>query len=514
MKETQNSHNHEFLQDETLSKKLLQKGFWLYFFAYLIWPIGYLIRIILSNDLSVWEVGLIYSIISFVSLLSIYNGLGLTESLRYFIPKFYIKKQFDFIKTTLSSALIVQMLTSVLIIAILRFWWWWLADHYFHSPDAEIVLKYFCLYFLWINLFQILQTVFISFQDTFSNKVIDFMKMVGILCFTLILFFTGNGSIMSYSIAWVVWLIVWILLWVFIFFKKYSFIITQWKITNDKKMMKTFLKYSAWTFVAMNAGVLMGAIDQQMVIVILGPESAGYFTNYQSLLNIMSVLIWPIMGLMFPLFTELFEKKQTDKIVLLRSFLYNYLGVFAVSLSLFLVALWPEIAVTLFGEKFLKSGELLSVWAGFYILQLLFSVSFLMLAAMWKVKQRTYIMLVAIVFNIVLNLILLQTIWVVGAIIATVVSWIVMLVLSMRILDKKYNAKLEYSFIFKNLALFVVLWMIIFILKDNFLVLDNDYRYVNFITLAVTWLVFYWIIAGFNYKKFAFLKKEIKNLRK
>ena len=40
----------------SLSEKFLKKGFWLYFFAFIIAPIGYLIKIILSNELKVEEV--------------------------------------------------------------------------------------------------------------------------------------------------------------------------------------------------------------------------------------------------------------------------------------------------------------------------------------------------------------------------------------------------------------------------------------------------------------------------
>ena len=46
----------EILKDETLSEKFIKKGFWLYLFAFLIAPSGYIIRLLISNDLSVAEV--------------------------------------------------------------------------------------------------------------------------------------------------------------------------------------------------------------------------------------------------------------------------------------------------------------------------------------------------------------------------------------------------------------------------------------------------------------------------
>ena len=63
------------LQEETLSQKFVKKGFWLYFFTLFIGPLGYITKVILSRDLSVAEVGMIYGVIGFVSLLSVYNDL-------------------------------------------------------------------------------------------------------------------------------------------------------------------------------------------------------------------------------------------------------------------------------------------------------------------------------------------------------------------------------------------------------------------------------------------------------
>jgi hypothetical protein len=43
-------------KEETLSEKFIKKGFWLYFFSFLIAPSGYIIKLVISNDLSVEDV--------------------------------------------------------------------------------------------------------------------------------------------------------------------------------------------------------------------------------------------------------------------------------------------------------------------------------------------------------------------------------------------------------------------------------------------------------------------------
>ena len=77
--------------DETLADKFIKKGFWLYFFTFLIGPLGYIVKVVVSHDLSVEEVGMVYGVISFVMFISSYNDLGCTESLNYFLPSLIVK---------------------------------------------------------------------------------------------------------------------------------------------------------------------------------------------------------------------------------------------------------------------------------------------------------------------------------------------------------------------------------------------------------------------------------------
>jgi O-antigen/teichoic acid export membrane protein len=76
-----------------------------------------------------------------------------------------------------------------------------------------------------------------------------------------------------------------------------------------------------------------------MVIVMLGPDAAGYYTNFLSLRQILMLLITPIMALLFPLFAEMIEKKEIKKISMLQNILYTYLTIFTLSMSFLLVVL-------------------------------------------------------------------------------------------------------------------------------------------------------------------------------
>jgi len=248
--------NKELLPDQTLGEKLIKKWFWLYLFSFLIAPTGYIIKVIISNTVSIADVGVLYSIIWLIGIINVYNDLGLTESLQYFLPRYWIKKQYNYIKTSIFLSLGVQMFTWLIIAGILWFWAPWLATNYFQSPSAVVILRYFCLYFLWINVFDILVSIFYAFQNTLAQKSIEFIRMISVVWFTLFFFFSGRTSIERYSLNWILGLAIWIIVGLIIFFVKYKKSLFQWKVVFEKNMLKEYIKYAFWCFLGLNAWYL------------------------------------------------------------------------------------------------------------------------------------------------------------------------------------------------------------------------------------------------------------------
>ncbi|MDR0282619.1 MAG: oligosaccharide flippase family protein [Candidatus Peribacteria bacterium] len=136
------------MQDESLAKKLITKGFWVYFFVFLAAPIGYILRMFLSNSVSVAEVGIFYSVLGLITLLITYNDLGLTESLQYFIPKYWIAGEKSKVKLSIVVSFLMQMITGILIFCGLYFGTEWLASHHFQSPLAFEIIRILAFYFL------------------------------------------------------------------------------------------------------------------------------------------------------------------------------------------------------------------------------------------------------------------------------------------------------------------------------------------------------------------------------
>ncbi len=505
---------NQLLVDQPLWEKLIKKGFWLYFFSFLVAPAGYIIKVLISNSVSVADVGVLYSIVGLITFLNIYNDLGLTESLQYFLPRYWVKKQYDYIKTSLYLSLFVQIFTAILIALFLWLGAPWLAEHYFHSPSSVIILKYFCFYFLGINVFQILQSIFYAFQNTFAYQFVEFVKMWSVVWFTFLFFFTGRQSIEWYSLNRVLWLGIGILIGFVLFWKYFrNTKLLSWKFVYNKLMLKEYITYALWCFIWLNAGTLFGGIIQQLVILILGPEAAWYYSNFLSLFTISGVLIGPIMWLVFPLVSELIVKKDLAKMKLLYMFFYTYFTVFILFLTGFLAVLWPEIALTLFWEKFVFSGNLFSFGVVFTLFTIFVGFNFSVLAGMGKIKERVKIMLVSVVVVTVVSLIWLYTIWIYWSILAFGISYVLLFWLSFCLIYKDIQFGVDWKFILKNIILTLILSVGLWFIKSDLFIFDDVMRYNNLWKLIRLGLVFFLIFVAVNWKRAMMLKDELMRMR-
>jgi len=504
----------ELLADQPLGHKLIKKWFWLYFFTILIAPSSYFIRVLISNSVSVSDVGIIYSIIWFITILSAYHDLWLTEALQYHLPKFWIKKQYNAFKTSIVFTLIVQTVTGIIIAFLLFFGANILATHYFHSPESANIIKIFCLYFLGINFFNMLYSIYIAFQDVIQYKIIESIRSYTTLLFTLIFFLLGTMSITNFTRARIIGVGISILISWMIFIKKYWYTLAKWHIERDTTLIKKQMKYAFRVFIGINVIYLLGQIDQQFVIYFLWSETAGYYANYLSLILSFNVLTSPILLYVFPLITELIEKKQHDKVKHLKNILYKYFSVFAISISGLFFVLWPEIATILFGEKFMYAWQLLTYSAWFLIFYVLFSINFSFLAGMGKVKQRAKIIGIALLVNIILNLIFIQIRWVIGIIAATMISWIMLFMLSYKLIDKQKEISFDRKYIIKNLIGILIISSSIYYFKDKIFILEDWYRYKNLLYFVLISVGYYIYILGLNHRNIRMLVKEIKNIRK
>jgi len=506
----------ELLADQPLGQKLIKKWFWLYFFMILIAPVSYFTRVIVSNKLEIWDVWIFYSVLWLITLLSLYNDLWLTEALQYYLPKYWIKKEYNNYKTIFYITLIAQLISWIILASIIYLSSNRLALNHFHSIQAGQIIRILCFYFVWINFLQAFNSFYLWFQDTLSSNLTEFSKLYSTFAFTIFFWLTNSLTVNSFSIAWITWIWISLVVSSIIFLKKYSYTFKKWIFLWDNNLVITQFKYAFWVFLWANVWSLFVQIDQQLVVNLLGPQSAGYYTNYSSLISMFLVIIWPLFAILFPIVTELVAKNDLSRLKLLQNLLYKYFSVFAFSMWGLFFALWPQLAIIFFGSKFYYSWELIVYTSPFLFIYVLFIINYYILAWLGKVKARVKILWWALLVNIISNILLLIIfkMWLIGAVISMILWWIVMWILSLELVNKNQPIKFDWKYFISNVIVIVILTLLLFYFRDRVFIINNGYRFHNIYYLVLCLIIYYWIIGMFNYRSIWNLIGEVKLLKK
>lgn len=496
-------------QHNSLAEKFLKKWFWLYLFSFIIAPIWYIIKIIISGELTVSEVWILYGIISLVTMISAYNDLGMSESMQYFLPKFISEKRYDKVKTLLLFAFFIQIITSLIIVVIFYFGSTFIAENYFKTLAAKETLQVFAFFFLGLNFFQTLSQFFLAVQDTFAHKWTEFLRMWFIMLSVLFIFLWNWWSLLEYSYSWLVWLYIWIVFALIIFIKKYYWkYLKNTKLLKEKWFIRPIIKYAGLVVVWTSAATLLWQIDMQMIIYLLGTTQAGYYTNYLSIITIPFMLIGPVFAFIFPVISEMHGKWDISKIQLLKNiFTKNFIAIW-IMFNIFFFVFAQILAYTLFWEKFIESWNILQYSILLLIFNFLLQINFNILAGIWKVKERVKVIFTAVVFNFIMNIILINYLWVYWAALATWLGWLLIFLHSEYFLWKTYRIQLQFKSIFKNILLMWIsgVWFHYFVTPY----FENFSRLESLVFLALSFGIWSIIFISGNLKTFKSFIFELK----
>ena len=499
-------------QHWSLAEKFLKKGFWLYLFSFIIAPTGYIIKILISGEISVPELGILYWVISLVTLLSSFNDFWMTESMKFFIPQFLEKKDYSKVKTIIAYAIITQVCTWILISLFLFFWADFLAASYFKSEQASSILKIFCLFFLWINIFQVFNNFFLVIQNTFYSKMTEFLRMLFIMISVVWLIFYNLWTVTNFALAWVIGLYFWILFVLYFFYTKYyKKYLKKEKIVFSKKLTKEIFKYAIVVFAAAEAATLLSQMDMQMIIFFLWATDAWYYSVYLSIITIPFMLIWPIFWLLFPVFSQLHASGDHKKIKLVKQIMQKNFIAVALAFNILFFVFAQVIAYILFWVNYIPSWDILRYSILFLTFNFLLQINFNILAWIWRPKDRLQIILIALIFNFVWNILLIKVMWVYWAALATSLWWILIWFLSEYKLWKKYFSHFSYLFFIKNITFLWLLW--IFCYYYVVPMFDWLSRIYSMWIMSLIWVIWFWAFGALNFWEFKKFILEVKRVR-
>lgn len=478
---------------ELTKKYLLRQGFWIYFFTFLAAPLGYLIRILYARTFSVEEFGLIYSIIGFIALISIFNDLGFSETLNYYATRFYEKKQYGKVKGSFIFALMMQAGTGIILGILFWFLSPWLAEHYFKSPQAINVLRAFIMYFFFYNVSNPLIYLLHATHNYLISPLSEFSRQFIILLFSFLLFYFNALSSENIGIVWGVSYLFLVVIYILIYYKILNNI-TKTKAVLNYNLFKKLLNYAIFAIWTTGAAIILSRIDVFMITFLLNVEAVGYYTVAFSLASLISILFSPVMSIFFPMTSKMsLTKKGSKELNNVIKTMFT-IGLYIILPVVVVLTMFPnEVINLMFGPRFLDSRNTLIILSLSMLFGVLNHFNISIMSGLKMLKEKAFLMFYGMIINIILNLLLIPYLKIEGAALATLITFLAMMVYSKYLIAKKIKLSLDFKLMLKVLFCNILIVIIIYILK---IILDFN-MYLEAIIIGIIVAVIYLIMGSF-----------------
>lgn len=498
------------MTSQKLWHTLVNQTFWIYCLTLIAMPAGYINKIIISADLSVAQVWILYSLLSLMGIIVMYNDLWFKESMVYFLPKFLVQKKYHSIKSTVINMLIIQIVTGIWFALLMYLTSWWLAQYYFHDLSVQIVIQ-------WMTLYLIIQclnpdSLFLVFQDAFWHKMIQMIGMVGIMMMSIVIHFYGYPTIKRFAWAYILFSCITLCIGAIVLrYKHLKHIRSQAQYRRNIKELKQIIKYSLGVLVSNNLIVLLGSIDLLLIMALLGPIDAWYYSNYVTLTGVIAALIWPVFSLILPITSDLHARWAYQQIQSLNSVLMTYIVVIAIRASCFGIMFGPEIATWLLWNKFAYSWQIAQLWFVGVPIGLAVRIMFVMFAGTGMVMHRIKTLCVGIVVNI-LAIILTWILgrWLYGVVLSVIASRSVIAILSWKQIDPLLKPRIQRWRILKNIAVWLTIAGVLKYIWYLY-IRSTDRREILLIIVGF-WMVYGSVMIGSSYYKLRDVSQHLYNL--
>lgn len=453
--------------------------------------IGIVLRILLARTLSPEDYGLLFAIITFVSFFTPFQHIGLRGAIAKFIPEFKAKGRLDDIKSSISTALVIQIILTATLTLIFIALSGWLSTSFFGTPDAKPILIILIVWFAVMMTLDFLRVIFQGFRDMAGRSGIKLSRMVFTLgIVSTVVFFLGGG-LMGIASGYLAASIITGVIFFTLLQKRHSDLL-RGKGTLKKTLAKKLLAFGLPLLFAGIAGTVMARVDTIMITAFRSLQDVGLYQVARPTTQFLGFFGLAISIPLMPMVSELWAKKKKEKIRSTLHFLTKFSLVLIIPFALIFLAFPDTVIKLLFGAEYLPATTALQV----------LSVGIIFLAGtrifgptLTGIGQPTLVlksMGVAVIFNVIANLLLVPPHGAGGAAIATSSSFLIALFLQFHFVRKIIVFPVPVSDILKTLAGGGVTLLLVFILK-RVLVLP---LWPAFFTVMIPAILFYsiWIL--------------------
>ncbi len=385
--------------DNSLSHKLLNGGFIILFFSVVTSPLGYLIRMLLSRSLTIEMYGLLYAVLSFISIFTMFNDLGFGFALTYFVPKYFAKKDYAKCWNLYKYDQYLELATSLLISVVLILSSDMLATHFFKHPDSKTLIYLFTFYLVGNGIVSSVQKLLIGLQQEIYYSSIEFFRMLFTFLFTLLFFLFDVHNILFFAASFVSAYIFLTVFYTLLVRIKFGYI--KSKLEWDSILINKSFRYGFPTFLSTSLFTIISYTDVLFLTYFRDISTVGVYNVVLPIASISIFLFDPIRKMIVPVISQ-FAENDAQKVGALISSTFRLIPFIGLYFGLFLLLFSEGIISMTFGYKWVHlASNYLRVMSITYIFSLLSIYLSSVISGLGKAKEQ----LIVSIFLAVLSLI-------------------------------------------------------------------------------------------------------------
>ncbi len=448
---------------------------------------------IITKTLGTYDYGIWAQINITVSLISSLALMGLSMGFVRFLSS---ETENKVIKEAVYSILFFVTISSSLACLLLYTFAEPLAIVGFKDPEATYFIQAGSFLIILNALESISLFYFRVFRQIKKYSYLTLFETFGKLFFILILLKIGYG-LLGVIVATLI-------VQIFIFLISLVGIISQIGLTLPRfTHIKEYLQFSLPLTPTSLVRWITESSDRYLVTYFLGLGSVGVYSAAYSIGNLIQLFVSPLQLILLPELSKLFDENKIDQVRTYMSHSLRYFLLITIPAVFGLSALAKPLLGIFTTQDFLSGWLVIPIIAFAGLLAGIFQILINILFLVKETKFATYINIIAAASNVMLNLLLIPSIGIIGAALSTLIAYLLMIILCIRISMKHF----VFDFYFYDIAKSIFSSLAMYLFVSRFYI-SNVYELFGVTAIgAFVYVFMMFIVGGFSKYELSIVKK-------
>lgn len=395
--------------------------------------LGIIHQILLARYLGPDYYGLFNLGLGIIMLLSTFAVFGLFGSLSRFVPYHLKRNEKEIIKASINFSLIFVMVLSCVIAALLFMFSDKISINIFNEIRLQPVLKIFSVILPIIAVGRVLEAIIRGYKavkyNTFIYQIGSTLIKIPIFIIFIVIGHQFFGALFSYLVGCIFCVVVPLIL---IRKKLFPDYLKIDKVSVSKKL----LSFSWPLALTGMVFILMSKTDTILLGYFLGTQPVGIYTTVLVIAGLLNVVGSSFRYIFLPVITEFFAKKDMNGLETIFKSTSKWVFMIVFPILLYIILFPTEILELLYGSAYTEGYLALTILSIGISMNVLTGLTGDVLVGSGHTKMNLSCETIALLFNIPLNIILIPLFGILGAAIATSISYFARNIFSLALVYK------------------------------------------------------------------------------